>query len=135
MMRLVGLLGLIAIVLAGGVIFIFGWSGDDAVDGSGPIIVPQLTQMGTAGRGVFAENCAVCHGAVGGGTEQGPPLIHRIYEPSHHADMAFQMAVRNGVRAHHWRFGNMPPITGVGPQQVAAATAFVREMQRANGIH
>ena len=87
-----------------------------------------------AGRAVFTEHCSVCHGAAGGGTQQGPALVHRIYEPSHHADMAFQLAVRIGVRAHHWRFGDMLPVPGVTDEQIAAVTAYVRWLQRQVGI-
>lgn len=64
----------------------------------------------------------------------GPPLVHKIYEPSHHGDAAFQVAAAQGVRAHHWRFGNMPPQDGVTAGDVTAIIAYVRELQRANGI-
>ena len=53
---------------------------------------------------------------------------------AHHGDAAFLLAVRNGVRAHHWRFGDMPPQPGLTGAEVAAITAYVRELQRANGI-
>ncbi|MGR3582900.1 MAG: c-type cytochrome, partial [Pseudooceanicola nanhaiensis] len=43
-------------------------------------------------------------------------------------------AVQNGVRAHHWKFGDMPPQTGLTPSDVANIVAYVRELQRANGI-
>ena len=84
---------------------------------------------------VFRENCATCHGTNADGTDQGPPLIHKTYEPSHHGDYSFVLAVQNGVRAHHWRFGDMSPVEGVSERQVAQIIAFVREVQRANGIH
>ena len=86
------------------------------------------------GKQAFESICATCHGPVANGTEQGPPLVNRIYEPSHHADIAFQLAVRNGVRAHHWRFGDMEPVPGVSDQQIAAITAYVRWLQRHVGI-
>ncbi len=56
----------------------------------------------------YQANCSVCHGNEGVGTTKGPPLVHIIYEPGHHADVTFQRAVKYGVRQHHWRFGNMP---------------------------
>ncbi len=68
------------------------------------------------------------------GSDKGPPLIHVIYEPSHHADMAFVMAMRNGVRAHHWPFGDMAPVEGLSLADMEAIIAFVREVQVANGI-
>lgn len=86
------------------------------------------------GKTLFAANCAACHGVSLNGTENGPPLLHRIYEPSHHSDAAFQLAVKNGVRAHHWRFGDMPAIGTLNPDDVAHITAFVRMEQRKVGI-
>lgn len=66
----------------------------------------------------------------------GPPLVHKIYEPSHHGDMSFIMAVRNGVRAHHWRFGDMPAQTDakLTDGEIGAVIAYIRELQRENGI-
>ena len=75
-------------------------------------------------------------GAGGVGVEgAGPPLIHVIYEPSHHADETFQRAVALGVRSHHWRFGNMPPVKGLTRGDVAMVITYIREIQRANGIN
>ena len=106
----------------------------DDLAAAAEIVVPELGPLAPLGQAAFAENCASCHGADAGGTEAGPPLVHRIYEPSHHADLAFLLAARNGVRAHHWRFGDMPPVEGVPERQVEQIVAFVREVQRANGI-
>jgi len=97
--------------------------------------VPDLTSEQEAGRVLFDANCATCHGPNASGSYQGPPLVHRIYEPSHHGDMAFLLAARQGVRAHHWRFGNMPAIDGVSEDEVVQITAYVRALQRANGIN
>lgn len=47
---------------------------------------------------------------------------------------AIAMAVRNGVRAHHWNFGDMPPVRGLTEADVKAVTAYVRAVQRASGI-
>lgn len=86
------------------------------------------------GQRLFQGNCQPCHGVNGTGSDRGPPLVHRIYEPSHHADAAFQLAVQRGVAPHHWRFGAMPPLPGVTPEQVARITAYVRWLQRSAGI-
>ena len=72
-----------------------------------------------------------CHGRHATGSDQGPPLVHRIYEPNHHADIAFRLAVRNGVRAHHWPFGNMAPVEGVSDEDAIKITRYVRELQKA----
>lgn len=87
-----------------------------------------------AGEAAFEANCAVCHGTRGLGTDQGPPLVDIIYEPNHHADMAFFMAVGRGVRAHHWQFGDMPPLPDVSNEQVQAIVEYVRFLQRQVGI-
>ncbi|WP_112322178.1 c-type cytochrome [Oceanibium sediminis] len=97
--------------------------------------LPQPTAQQQAGRTLFDANCATCHGESAAGSDRGPPLVHRIYEPGHHGDMAFLIAARQGVRAHHWRFGNMPPVDGVTEADVVKITAYVRALQRANGIN
>ncbi|NVK05947.1 MAG: c-type cytochrome [Marivivens sp.] len=101
------------------------------------IVVPdQLSAQAQLGKTAFDAVCATCHGSNATGKMGfGPPLIHPIYEPNHHGDMAFQMAAQNGVQAHHWPFGNMPPQAGVTSGDVNAIVAYVREIQRANGIN
>jgi mono/diheme cytochrome c family protein len=87
-----------------------------------------------AGRELFDAHCIECHGAMGLGTEQGPPLVHTVYRPLHHGDEAFQIAVSRGVRAHHWRFGDMPAIPGLTRADVEAVVGYVRWLQRTAGI-
>lgn len=98
------------------------------------LTIPELTAKQATGKALFDGSCAACHGANAAGSDQGPPLVHRIYEPDHHGDMAFVLAARQGVRAHHWRFGNMPAVAGVTDEDVTQITAYVRALQRANGI-
>ena len=86
------------------------------------------------GEAKFNKFCSRCHGRQGTGTDNGPPLVHKIYEPNHHADMAFQRAAAQGVRAHHWKFGNMPKIEGVVPEDVTQIIGYVRWLQRQAGI-
>lgn len=88
----------------------------------------------SAGEAKFKVNCLPCHGAEGTGTQQGPPLVHKIYEPNHHGDEAFQRAAANGVRAHHWQFGDMPKVATVTPADVAEIIQYVRWLQRQAGI-
>lgn len=100
------------------------------------VVMPtDLSQQASVGKTLFGENCAACHGESASGTEQGPPLVHRIYEPSHHADYSFVLAAKNGVRAHHWPFGDMPPVPDVGEPEMSSIVAYVRAVQRANGIN
>lgn len=89
----------------------------------------------SAGKPLFEKNCASCHGVDLSGTDKGPAFLNRVYEPSHHGDVAFQLAVKNGARAHHWKFGDMPAVPGVTPDDVAHITAYVRMHQRKAGIH
>ncbi len=89
----------------------------------------------TQGKALFNSNCAKCHGYDGVGTDKGPPFLNKIYKPSHHSDMSFQMAVMNGVRAHHWRFGNMPPVEGVGMAEMGMIIQYVRSIQKEAGIY
>ena len=93
--------------------------------------VPAEFQVGET---TFNANCAVCHGKQAAGTDHGPPLVHKVYEPNHHGDPAFQHAAANGVKAHHWEFGNMPKISAVTPADVDQIVKYVRWLQRQAGI-
>ncbi|WP_291730452.1 cytochrome c [Leisingera sp. F5] len=96
---------------------------------------PDLSETAKIGKRAFDAVCADCHGDNAAGRNgMGPPLVHKIYEPSHHGDAAFLLAVRNGVRAHHWDFGSMPPQQGLTNGDVKGITQYVRELQRVNGI-
>ena len=97
----------------------------------GGTAVPADLQTGEA---KFNAHCAACHGPQATGTQQGPPLVHKIYEPNHHGDAAFLRAAEFGVRAHHWEFGNMPKIDGVVAADVEQITRYVRWLQRQAGI-
>ena len=48
--------------------------------------------------------------------------------------MAFILAAKNGVRAHHWRFGNMPAVEGLTDGDVKMIARYIRELQKENGI-
>jgi mono/diheme cytochrome c family protein len=98
------------------------------------VSVPSLSSLASAGEVAFEATCAACHGINGAGTENGPPLVHDIYNPGHHPDEAFYLAARRGTRQHHWSFGNMPPLDDVTDEDLLAIVAYVRELQQANGI-
>jgi cytochrome c5 len=87
------------------------------------------------GETKFNSFCSPCHGAQGKGTSHGPPLVHKIYEPNHHADMAFHRAAAQGVKSHHWNFGNMPKIEGVTTDDVTQIIGYIRWLQRQAGIY
>ncbi len=111
-----------------------GSASDSSLAHQVAVTVPQLSGAAASGKVVFDRNCVACHGANAAGGQGGPPLVHKIYEPGHHADISFVLAVKNGVRQHHWSFGSMPPIPGVSEAEVGQIITYVRTLQRANGI-
>lgn len=113
--------------------------GQSAIDGVviADVLLPEsLSAQAEAGKTAFEAECAACHGINAAGQQDiAPPLVHVIYEPSHHGDEAFQRAVAFGVQGHHWPFGNMPAIEGLSRGQVGKIVAYIRELQRGNGIN
>ncbi len=97
-------------------------------------IQPQDPGLVAAGAVLYAASCAECHGTDLRGTDQGPSHLSVVYEPNHHADIAFLLAVRQGARSHHWGFGDMEPVPGLSDEDVQAIVAFVRETQRLEGF-
>lgn len=96
----------------------------------------DFSALAGQGKRAYAANCAACHGPDAAGQEGvAPPLIHPIYEPGHHGDGAFVRAARQGVPAHHWSFGDMPPVQGITDPEIAAIIAYIRALQRENGIN
>jgi len=98
-------------------------------------IPATFTDPAIIGKTVFNAKCAACHGENAAGTGGvAPPLVHQFYRPGHHGDEAFLRAAKNGVTAHHWNFGNMPPVEGITPAEVKYVVSYIRELQRANGV-
>ena len=107
---------------------------DDAADDLGTGIPEQDAALVTAGEPLYQSSCAECHGSDLRGTDKGPSHLSVVYEPNHHGDAAFILAVRNGVRQHHWPFGDMEPVPGLSNEDLAAIIAYVRENQRISGF-
>jgi mono/diheme cytochrome c family protein len=109
----------------------------DAGNALAAVTLPKaFTPKEQMGARAFEAKCAECHGANASGRDgMGPPLVHVIYEPGHHGDQAFHLAAMNGVRAHHWPFGNMQPVEGLTTSDVDTIVSYVRALQRANGIN
>ena len=103
------------------------WTYPDAIE-------PEASPEINLGRMNYDAFCASCHGKTAGGTDKGPTFISRIYHPGHHGDASFYLAPQNGVRAHHWRFGNMPRVEGVSEEQLKSILDYVRAVQKANGL-
>jgi mono/diheme cytochrome c family protein len=98
------------------------------------VFAPELQGIEVKGGELFATNCAACHGPNAAGSEKGPPFVHKVYARDHHVDGSFYNAVKRGVQAHHWPYGNMPAIEGVSDDDVTAIVAYVRKVQTANGM-
>ena len=100
-----------------------------------PAVGAVVTEIVTySGEKSFQTRCAVCHGQKADGTQTGPPLVNRLYEIGHHPNFSFHNAVNKGVTAHHWNFGDMPPIPNVPAEEIDAIICHVRDLQRAQGI-
>ncbi|WP_421854718.1 c-type cytochrome [Oricola sp.] len=98
-------------------------------------IPSRMNSRAQAGQDIYVANCAYCHGVNATGQDGiAPPLVHIVYEPNHHGDESFQRAVAQGVRQHHWPFGDMPPVGGLSRYDVTLVTEYIRTLQRANGI-
>lgn len=104
-----------------------GVSGTDLSDNASNAQIAQ-------GRIIYERSCASCHGIDADGTDRGPSFLNDVYEPSHHADGAFLLAVKVGVPQHHWNFGDMRPVEGVSDEEVAGIVGYIRSLQRAQGI-
>lgn len=87
------------------------------------------------GKSLFEENCSSCHGTWGDGSDKGPPLMHKLYVPSHHGDQAFYRAAMKGAKAHHWPFGDMSPVEGISKRAMDNIVPYVRWLQQQNGIY
>lgn len=86
------------------------------------------------GQALYNENCSSCHGVDLNGSDKGPPLLHQYYKPSHHGDESFYKAGMQGTRAHHWKFGDMPPVKGMTREKMKSIIPYVRYFQKQKKI-
>jgi mono/diheme cytochrome c family protein len=107
-----------------------------APDGSGSTKSKGAGGSATGGEGaaLYEQHCGSCHGVDLKGTDRGPSQLSIVYEPAHHPDEAYRAAIANGVRAHHWSFGDMAPVKGLSDDQVTAIIDYVRSQQRKHGF-
>ncbi len=96
-----------------------------------PVQDPQLV---AEGEPLYLASCAACHGSDLRGTAVGSPHLSVIYNPDHHGDGSFALAVISGVRAHHFEFGDMPPVPTVTEDEFVRILAYIRETQRTEGF-
>lgn len=106
---------------------------DDANTGGSTPGATDDIELVAEGRELYEATCAACHGPDLAGTDNGPPFLDPIYAPDHHADGAFFVAAAMGVQPHHWDFGPMPR-QPVEPDEVRKIVAYVRSVQRAEGL-
>jgi mono/diheme cytochrome c family protein len=135
----------VPLIVAGLLIAVIALSGDGGGDGDEPSdsamisadqfnIPVQESALVAEGEVLYQASCASCHGSDLRGTELGPSHLSVVYQPGHHSDITFTLAARNGVRSHHWPFGNMAPVEGLSDADLELIVAFVRETQRVNGF-
>ena len=92
---------------------------------------PQLMDFARAqGRVAFADNCAPCHGAGGGGAKGYPNLNDDDWlwgGKLAQIEQTIRFGARSGNDKGHQ--GNMPPFTGVlKPNEISAVADFVRSL-------
>lgn len=125
----------ISSVLLGGVaVAVAKFTGSSSSESTVAVKVPELSRTAQRGQQVYNTSCSSCHGEDAAGSKAGPPLVHDIYNPGHHGDESFYRAVKNGVKQHHWPYGDMPPRPEVTQRQVTSIIDYLRELQEANGI-
>jgi mono/diheme cytochrome c family protein len=100
-------------------------SGDDS---------PPGASESATGAELYARSCASCHGSDLRGTDRGPSHLSQVYAPDHHPDASFRAAIVQGSPAHHWDFGDMPPVGGLSDEEIGQIIAYVREQQEAHGL-
>ena len=116
------------------VIAVVGYGSNSSDTDAGTGIPVQDPELVAAGEPIYEASCATCHGTDLRGTDNGPSHLSVVYEPKQHGDAAFALAAQNGVRAHHWPFGDMPPVPGLSDEDLEAVVAYVRENQRISGF-
>tara|TARA_R100000455_G_scaffold18312_1_gene9004 strand:- start:86 stop:514 length:429 start_codon:yes stop_codon:yes gene_type:complete len=94
-----------------------------------------LTPLAEDGQAVFDTKCAYCHGLNAAGRDGvGPPLVHLMYAPGATDDARLALSIRKGVKADKWPFGDMPAEPDLAEEEIRGLVAYIREMQKANGI-
>lgn len=87
------------------------------------------------GQLLYEKYCGSCHGIALDGSNQGPPLLHPFYKPSHHGDESVYRAMLQGVKQHHWEFGDMPPVQGMTPKKAERVISYLRFYQKQKKLY
>ncbi len=112
---------------------VFGTSGMDAFDDRAtPHTSSALMEQG---RSAFARHCASSHGRLAGGTTSGPGLLGAPFGLSAMPDEAIRSAVLEGVPPRNDAYRPMGPSPEIAPGELDDIIAFLRELQRLQGVH
>lgn len=87
------------------------------------------------GQLLYEKYCSSCHGSDLNGSDEGPPMLHPFYKPSHHGDKAFYRAALQGTKQHHWEFGDMPPVEGMTRKKMDSVVPYVRYYQQQKKLY
>ena len=87
------------------------------------------------GQVLYEKYCSSCHGLQLDGTDEGPPLVHPFYKPSHHGDKSFYRAALQGTKQHHWNFGDMKPVEGMTRKKMDSLVPYVRYYQQQKKLY
>ncbi len=94
------------------------WTGAGAVSSASAQDIDMAPLM-TAGKTVFADNCAMCHGPEGQGTGNAPALDGNIFVESRGGVIS---QVLSGAEDH-----GMPPFADVlSDDEIAAVVTYIR---------
>jgi len=88
----------------------------------------------TRGAALFQKHCIECHGRDARGNVWGPSLLHPGYRPDHHSDLAFYIAIQQGVGQHHWQFGDMKAVPALSPEEAGHVISWIRSEQKKAGV-
>jgi len=86
------------------------------------------------GKQLFQQHCVRCHGQRLEGSSSGPSLLHPYYKPEHHGDLSIYLAIYQGVRQHHWQFGNMPAFKNLTAEDAGHLLRYIRSEQVIAGL-
>ena len=87
------------------------------------------------GQLLYEKYCSSCHGSDLNGSDEGPPMLHAFYKPSHHGDKAFYRAALQGTKQHHWEFGDMPPVEGMTRKKMDSVVPYLRYYQQQKKLY
>jgi mono/diheme cytochrome c family protein len=125
-------LALVSLLVAGAA------CGDDDPAAGGEGVTPGqavATEAHSQGHETYQQRCAACHGSDLRGTLAGPSLRSVVYEPGHHSDDSFRVAIQQGSPQHHWDYGDMPAMgQGLSDEVIDEVIAYVRVVQEEDGF-